>query len=433
MDAASTAEPVKREIARIMALLSQGQPDRIGHLAIDDPQRGCRRLFGIKPQRRADPRQRSCGSGDIQRDPAPEEIAGIEVAEHGHSVRDGRLGAATAKAHRARPGTGAVRADLEQACLEPDDAAPAGADRAHVQRGHEIFVLAVTAGSAANGFAVGNGADIQRGAADVGSDNVAQPAHAVLGQAGRADQARHRAGTNGQHRHIARVIGIDQPACARHDLQRARVAMLFQIDFQRFKIEPHRRPDQRVDNRGNGPLVFANPRADFGRNAHEQIGRDLMHQFAQTPLVRIVGGGPQQRDGNRFHTLVDNAANRFARAVLIQGNDDVPVKRHALVDTLAQCSGHQRLRLGLLGDMGDIVGRHPFQPPARLHDEDRIDMTAARQQANLGGFVLDQGVRADGAAMIDLCIGQHLFKADAMHFGCCPQRSDEASLKIGRG
>ena len=157
-----------------------------------------------------------------------------------------------------------------------------------------------------------------------------------------------------------------------------------------------------------------------------------MNQFAQPFFMGIVYGRPEQRNGDCFDALIDNPPNGIARGVFVQRSEHLAIESDALIDPFAQRLGDQRGGLGLLGNMGYLNCGLEFQPVSRLHDEDRVGMPAACQQANPRSLVLHQSVRAHGTAMVDLRIGQHVFKRDAMHFGGGAQRSNETGLKIRR-
>ena len=73
---------------------------------------------------------------DVELHLAAEEAVGVEVAEHGRRIGDGRALAAAPVARRAGVGAGALWADPQQAArVDPGDRAAAGADRSHVDRG----------------------------------------------------------------------------------------------------------------------------------------------------------------------------------------------------------------------------------------------------------------------------------------------------------
>ena len=228
-----------------MSLLRQGQPDRVGHLAVDDLERSSSRLLAIEPERGTHTRQRSLGSGGVERDLATEEISRVEIAQYDRSIGDRRLLPAPAEANRTRPRPCAVRSDLQHRAFGADDAAATSPHRTDVQSRNEILVLAIARGRPPDRRAVVDRSDIQRRAADVGGDHVAAATDfGGPSEARSADQTRDRPGPDGQHRHVACMIGVDQPARARHDLQRLCIAMFLEVDLECFEVKPHRRPDQ---------------------------------------------------------------------------------------------------------------------------------------------------------------------------------------------
>ena len=91
---------------------------------------------------------------------------------------------------------------------------------------------------------------------------------------------------------MPRMVGIDQTARTRHDLQSLFESVLLQVGFECFEVKAHRRADQRIDDGGDSALIFTDARADFRRDRHENIGRHFAHEFAQALLVVRIGGRP---------------------------------------------------------------------------------------------------------------------------------------------
>ena len=84
---------------------------------------------------------RASGALHVEPDLAAEEVRRVEAAEHDVRVRDGRLDTAAAVADRPRVGTGALRADPEEATgVDPGDRAAACADLDEVddRRPHRV-------------------------------------------------------------------------------------------------------------------------------------------------------------------------------------------------------------------------------------------------------------------------------------------------------
>ena len=73
------------------------------------------------------------GRAFVEREPAAEEVVGVEITQQQGRIGDRGLGAARAVAGRPRDRAGAARAHPEQAArIDPGDRAAARADAAHV-------------------------------------------------------------------------------------------------------------------------------------------------------------------------------------------------------------------------------------------------------------------------------------------------------------
>ena len=178
-------------------------------------------------------------------------------------VGDGRLVAAAAVAGRARHRARRLRADAQQAAgIDPGDRAAAGADGAHVDRGHCHDVAepapAEPAVARVDQVAVAHEADVEGGAAGVADDGVA--AELLDGDVGVAGDRRH--GRTGLQ-HVDRAagdLGLLAAADRSADEEFAGKAGGAQIVLHLAQVLLHQRLQRGVDRGRRGAAVFAHDR-----------------------------------------------------------------------------------------------------------------------------------------------------------------------------
>ncbi len=161
---------------------------------------------------------------EVERHPAAEEVAGIEVAEHEVGVGDGRLGAAAAVADRAGIGAGRVGPDAQQAeRVDARDRAAAGADLDHLDhadldRQARALLEAVAAVDLelARGqrLAVDDHGELGGRAADVEREQVGDAGRGAVVRGG--ERARRGARLEQPHREAHRRLGRGDAAGRQH-------------------------------------------------------------------------------------------------------------------------------------------------------------------------------------------------------------------------
>ncbi len=167
------------ELARVQASLHGDLAHQVRHLRARDLDDRSRDLDGGHAEPPSECVQRGRRRSSVDPDLAAERKVGVEIAESEVRVGHRRLGPATLVRHGARVGACAARADPEAASVvDPRDAAAAGADRLHVDLRHEVGVL-VDDRAGIHLDAIGeHETDVERGAADVGTDDVPDAEHA---------------------------------------------------------------------------------------------------------------------------------------------------------------------------------------------------------------------------------------------------------------
>ncbi len=101
-------------------------------------------------------------------------------------------------------------------------------------------------------------ADVERGTADVGADDVALAVEAAEVLA--AEDPARRAGVERHDRPLRRVEHRRQAAACLHHQQRVREALLAQARLEPLEVADDLRPDVGGDRRRRGPLVLAQHR-----------------------------------------------------------------------------------------------------------------------------------------------------------------------------
>ena len=176
MQRPGAAKAIDHEIARIVPPFDRHLADEVRHMVVHDLDDAGGGVADADAERLGDLLlDRVLGELAVELEVAAQEIIGIDVAEHDVGIGNGRIVAAAAVAGGAGIGAGAHRADLEPAQIRPGDRAPAGADRDDVDGGRQQRVLVDGRGGRDDRLAVGDQADIEAGAADIGADDVAMP------------------------------------------------------------------------------------------------------------------------------------------------------------------------------------------------------------------------------------------------------------------
>ena len=310
------------------------QHRRVGHL--DHAQRRGRRRHA---HGRGERRDHVVGRAGVQVDIATEDTVRIHVAQRQVGVGHGRSLAALGVAGRAREGAGALRPHHERAVIEPGDGAAAGPDGLHCHHG-------LAQGSAAEGAvardlrrAALDQADIGGGAAHVEADGALDPqrpghaagrGHACGGA--RGGKSERQVAQRRRRSHAARGVEEVQPG----------VSGLLRL--QVVEISRRQRHDAGAQRRGRRPLVL--PRLGIDPVRERDEGEALAQPRAQGLLVRGVGVGMQQRDGDRLGPARLDAPDRVCHRVRVQCGHDPAVVVEPLAHLEAALRGHLGLELG---------------------------------------------------------------------------------------
>ena len=217
VDGAGPTERVEHEVLRQAPAADHLAADEVGHVAVHDAHHARGRLDRREAQRAGQPLVDGRPRGrQVQATTAAQEVGGVDVAQDEVGVGDGRLGAARAVAHGARPGAGALGADDQppRGALDAGDRPAAGADRGDVDdRLEDAEPLEDRARRRSASTRRSSTADVEARAAHVGRDDarVAQQG-AHLGRREHAAGGARLEGRDGR-----RAVVAGQPAVALHD------------------------------------------------------------------------------------------------------------------------------------------------------------------------------------------------------------------------
>lgn len=141
-----------------------------------------------------------------------------------------------------------------------------------------------------------------------------------------------------------RRLGAGEASAGKHDAQRCRDACLVQPVRQHAEIACHQRLHIGVRRRRRHPLVFAGFGSHARRDADAHLGEGGPQRVRHLLLVRGVGIGMQQADGERLELVRFDRAHELDERSGIERFDDPAVDSDALVDLEAPLRRDQRLR-----------------------------------------------------------------------------------------
>ena len=130
---AAAAEGDQGAVAAVDAALHRHAAQGAGHGGVGDGDDSEGGVHHAEAERFGNRRERTFGTGEVERDAVAEAGRRVEVAEDGVGIGDRGQGAAAAVARRAGLGAGAVGPDRQAAGAEADDGATARADGVHGQ------------------------------------------------------------------------------------------------------------------------------------------------------------------------------------------------------------------------------------------------------------------------------------------------------------
>ncbi len=390
---AAAAERDERELPRVMALLDGARADRARHVRVRDRDDSLGRFEQSEAEPVGEPLHRRGCELAVELHLAAEEAIGVDPPEHDVRVGQRRLLAALPVRGGAGRGTGAARADAEGAALvDVGDRAAAGADRVDVDHRHEQRVAGDprVAGRRLADPAIGDDADVGRGAADVERDQAAPPRGLARPEA--AEHAGRRAGEKQRHRLLRRRLDRGDAAVRHHHVQLSRHALGCERARQPFEVAAGGRPDERVHARGREALELAELREDVGAGGDERARHLLGDDLGRPPLVLRVQVREEEADRDRLDACVFECPGRSANLVLVERLDDLAGRRcDPLADHVPVASLHERLRLPR-----DVLHDRVVLRPLVAADVHDVAEALRRHHPGLRAAVLEHRVGRDG-------------------------------------
>ncbi len=400
-------------------------------MRVDDVDHRRRRALRRQPERLGHRRDRLARPLGVEPHAAAEEEVGVDPAEHHVRVGHGRLGAAGAVARRPGARARAARADPEHAGLrlDPGDAAAARADRRHVDHRQRHRVLGEDRRLGVGDRAVDDHADVEARPADVGRDHAVEP-EPVGERAG----AEHAAGRpRGEQRDAATPRLVDREDAPRrvHHRDRALVARGVQPLAHPVEVAVHRRRQVRVEDRRRGALVLAQHRGELARGGDEPA---VAEPLLELPLVLGVQERPEEGHRDRLHPLLAEPLAEPVEPLEVQRHDDGAVAVDALVDADDAGALDDRLGLREVRDVDDLRLRQAGDLLHGAADQDRILVSARRDQGRLGAGARDQQVRGDGRSVREQDRArEQLLERQVESSRSLRDRGEHALLERGRG
>ncbi len=207
------------------------------------------------------------------------------------------------------------------------------------------------------------------------------------------DRAAGGAGFDQPHRLRPRRFDIDDAARRRHQQEGATNVRFGEAGGEALQVARHERLDIGVGERGRGPLVFPDLRADLVAERDRHARQRGFEDFARAQFVRRVDVAVQEDDRERFDARrLDLRRERLQRR-FVQRLKDLAVRRHALVGLEPQPARRQRnrpLHIEIVLIEAMLVGHL-----------DRIAEAGGRDQRGLRPLPLDDRVGGERRAVDD--------------------------------
>ena len=228
------------------------------------------------------------------------------------------------------------------------------------------------------GAAVGDQADVGRGAAHVEADDVIEVE--LAGDARGGGDAGSGAGHGEPERQIPERLrgrhaagGVEQvnPRAGRGALGEG------------VEIAGGERHDARAQDRGRGPLVLAR----FGIDAIGQrhVGKATAQPLAEPFFMRGIGIGVDQRHGDGLGPALFCLADRSFRVGVRERLEDLPIRVEPFVYLEAAFGRNERRKLRQDVEAIELT-------PVLPSDGERVGKPPGRNQRDLGEMALDDGV-----------------------------------------
>ena len=291
-------------------------------------------------------------------------------------------------------GARAFRPDVNAAGgVAPGDRAAAGADLDDVDH-RQLHRLA--AGRMADHIAfldgrnpLGDEARLGGGAAHVEADRALDAEQRR--EAPGPDHAGDRPRLHHRDRLLLRQSDRHHAAVGAHDADLAREPLGPQKVLEPPQIGLHPRSHEGVERGGRGALVFAVFAHDLVRQGDEERGRRLAQDLADAPLMRRIGIGMQEADRDGFDLQRFERGDEAAQLALVERDQDVALRVHALGELEGEIARDQRFR--------PVEEKVESLNSVAAADRICIPEAARGDERGARAFLLQHGVDRDGRAV----------------------------------
>ena len=277
--------------------------------------------------------------------------------------------------------------------VDPRDAAAAGADRVDIHHRHAHRVAVDDAFRPDDGHAAPDERDVAAGAADVAGDEVFAPDRAPRRLA--ANHAGRRPGKKEPHGTAPRHGRRGEPAARLHHLQRCAHAELGEIALHRGQVAVEHRLHVGVEGGDAGALVLAERGVDVAGEGNHHVGRHLGDHPRGLALVRRIGVGKEECDGDGVDLLFQQRRDGAAQRHGVERRDDPALRRDPLHHALAQMTGGQEHRRACLDrEVVDVAA-------IAAADLQHVGKAGGGQQAHLAALALEHRIGGHRGAVHD--------------------------------
>jgi hypothetical protein len=153
-----------------------------------------------------------------------------------------------------------------------------------------------------------------------------------------------------------RFVDAEQAAGRLYDQEVAVEASGFEMIADLAEIASHARPDIGIRRRRRGAFELAIFLRELVRGGDEEMRVARLDDRFHALLVRGIAVGVQEQDRDRLYALADRVGHGGAHLILVELDQHLAVRVHALADLIAQVALDQRL----VAAEEEIIGFRPI-------------------------------------------------------------------------
>ncbi len=239
---------------------------------------------------------------------------------------------------------GAAWADLEMPfAAEPGDRAAAGPDRLDVDHRDADGKCADRTAVGDVGLGAFDQAEIGGGAAGIERHQIGKARD--LGDDGRAERARGRAGQRRRDRFAHHLLGAGDATARLHDQERPFLQVGAERVVHAIEVAHHVRLDEGIDQGRHRPLVFPVFRQHRAGERERALRIFLREDLADAPLVRGIGIGMHQAHAHGTDAVAAEGLRGATHARLVERPQLLAAEVQAAADLAHIAQRHDALGL----------------------------------------------------------------------------------------